>query len=90
LPARAVAQLYSACDWHLRRVIEVLQPEWVIGIGEFAEKRAKLVFANSSLKVGKILHPSPASPAANKNWAGKVTRQLHDLGVWEANRLPRQ
>jgi single-strand selective monofunctional uracil DNA glycosylase len=84
LPARAMAQLYTACDWHLRRVIEVLQPEWVIGIGDFAEKRARLVFANSSLKVGRILHPSPASPAANKNWAGKVTRQLQNLGVWEA------
>lgn len=87
LPARAVSSLYAACDRHLRRVIEVLQPECLIGVGDFAEKRAKLVFANSSLKIGKILHPSPASPAANQNWAGKVTRQLQNLGVWEAKRL---
>jgi len=83
LPARAAAQLFTACDWHLRRVIEVLQPEWLIGVGGFAEKRAKLVFANSFLKVGRILHPSPASPSANRNWAGKVTRQLLRLGVWK-------
>jgi single-strand selective monofunctional uracil DNA glycosylase len=83
LPARQAAPLYAACDEHLRRVIRVLQPEWLIGIGGFAERRARLLFANSGLKLGKILHPSPASPVANRDWAGQATRQLQGLGVWE-------
>jgi single-strand selective monofunctional uracil DNA glycosylase len=82
LPARAVASLHAACDQHLRRVVEVLQPEWLIGIGDFAERRATLLFADSTLRLGKILHPSPASPAANRDWARKATNQLKDLEVW--------
>ena len=34
-------------------------------------------------QVSSILHPSPASPAANKGWSGVVRRQLHDLGLLE-------
>jgi len=104
LPAREVAPLYAACDRHLRRVIAALQPEWLIGVGDFAERRARLLFANSphginrarlnpgseraiprgaGLKLGKILHPSPASPAANRDWPGQVTRQLQSMGVWK-------
>lgn len=83
LPLRQVAQLYAACDQNLHRVVEALQPEWLIGIGDFAEKRAKLLFTGSSLKVGKILHPSPASPAANRGWAVLATAQLQALGVWD-------
>ncbi len=82
LPVAERSPLHAACDAHLHRVIEVLEPEWLIGIGDFAEKRAELLFADSPLKIGKILHPSPASPAANKDWARKATAQLRALGVW--------
>jgi single-strand selective monofunctional uracil DNA glycosylase len=34
------------------------------------------------VKVGRILHPSPSSPAANRGWAAAATRQLQALGVW--------
>ncbi|MBT5927406.1 MAG: single-stranded DNA-binding protein, partial [Verrucomicrobia bacterium] len=30
----------------------------------------------------EILHPSPASPAANKDWKGKATKKLVEAGVW--------
>lgn len=82
LPARATTGLYAACDEHLRRVVKALQPEWLVGVGDFAEKRARMIFEGSSLRIGKILHPSPASPAANRDWPGKATRQLEKLGVW--------
>ena len=82
LPASQQAKLFSACDMHLRRMVEILQPECLIGIGEFALRRAKFVFNGAPLKIGKILHPSPASPAANKGWAGKATAQLEALAVW--------
>ncbi|MDR2991513.1 MAG: single-stranded DNA-binding protein [Burkholderiaceae bacterium] len=87
LPAQETAPLYAACDAHLRRVIAVLQPQWVIGIGAFAEQRAESALAGqrtagSELKIGRILHPSPASPAANRGWAEAATAQLHAAGVW--------
>jgi single-strand selective monofunctional uracil DNA glycosylase len=74
----------AACDRHLRVVIEALQPEWLIGVGGFAETQArKLADAFPQMKIARILHPSPASPAANKDWAGNVTRTLEALGLWE-------
>jgi single-strand selective monofunctional uracil DNA glycosylase len=82
LPGAATVPLFAACDEHLRRVIETLEPAWLIGIGDFAEKRARRLFDGSILKIGRILHPSPASPAANKDWSGAATRQLESLGVW--------
>lgn len=82
LPACQKGSLYAACDHHLRRVVDFLKPEWLIGIGGFAEKRAQLLFRSSGLRIGRILHPSPASPAANRDWSRNATRQLTTLGVW--------
>ena len=74
--------LFAACDEHLRVVVETLRPKWVIGIGGFASQRAEFVFGQGGVKLGRILHPSPANPAANQNWAATVTSQLEALGVW--------
>jgi single-strand selective monofunctional uracil DNA glycosylase len=81
-PAAETTRLYAACDEHLREVITALQPEWVIGVGDFAEKRARLALEETTVRFGRILHPSPASPAANRDWAGAATKQLQALGVW--------
>ena len=83
LPAYEKAALFATCDRHLRRFVAVLQPEWLIGVGDFAAKRAECLLQNSPLNIGRILHPSPASPAANRNWKGLATRQLKELGVWD-------
>ncbi len=84
LPANEVAAMEAACDKHLLAVVRSLQPEWLIGVGAFAEQRALRAAEalGSKLKVGRILHPSPASPAANRDWAGEATRQLEKLGAW--------
>jgi single-strand selective monofunctional uracil DNA glycosylase len=82
LPLAARAKLFSACDEHLRAVGKVLQPEWIVGIGGFAARRAEEVLADLPVRVGRVLHPSPASPAANCNWAGQAAEQLLKLGVW--------
>lgn len=83
LPMAEQRPLLAACDAHLRRAIETLEPEWVIGIGNWAEKRATEALAGlPGLKFGRILHPSPASPAANRGWAEAATRQLNELGIW--------
>jgi single-strand selective monofunctional uracil DNA glycosylase len=81
LPIGEKAALLAVCDKHLCAVIAALQPEWMIAIGNFAWQRAAAA-SNGKSKVGRILHPSPASPTANRNWAAIVTRQLQELGVW--------
>jgi single-strand selective monofunctional uracil DNA glycosylase len=72
------------CDKHLASVIRAMQPKRVIGVGAYAEKCLTRVVQENSFEVSidRILHPSPASPAANKDWAGKVTSQLINVGVW--------
>lgn len=82
LPSASKATLYAACDNALRTFVDYLKPRWVIGVGGFAYERAQEALLGIDVSIGKILHPSPASPAANKNWAGCATLQLQNLGVW--------
>ncbi len=82
LPAREKAALFAVCDAHLRAAVNALEPGWVIGIGDFAAKRAEQVFQAGVPRIGRILHPSPANPAANRDWAAVASAQLKDLGVW--------
>jgi len=71
--------VYKYCDELLKNIIEIIQPKQIIGVGAFAEQRAKTA-AGDQLPIGKILHPSPASPAANKDWAGNVEKTLQQFG----------
>jgi len=83
LPSAEKVPLFEACDRHLRRSIEALEPEWCIGIGAFATSCLERVLPpGQPFKVGTVLHPSPASPAANRGWAEAATRQLEKMGVW--------
>ncbi len=74
--------LEAACDGHLQGLIAALSPEWAIGVGGYARSRLEAACGGMSVKVESILHPSPASPAANRGWAQAVTARLLDLGVW--------
>ena len=90
LPPEEREPLYEACNIHLRRVVEILEPEWVIGVGAFAEQRAKDVLGEGSgLRFGRVLHPSPASPLANRDWSGEASRQLTALGICRPKRRKR-
>lgn len=82
LPAMELTALHGLCDAHLRSVVGILQPEWLIGVGGFAEKRFREALGKGGFKIGTILHPSPASPAANRGWEAAAERQLQDLAVW--------
>ena len=84
IPAEAMKPVTEACRAHLRRVIELLEPEFLIGVGAYAEKQLAAAAEEIGItaKHGKILHPSPASPAANRDWAGTATSQFEELGVW--------
>jgi single-strand selective monofunctional uracil DNA glycosylase len=81
LPAHERDPLYAACDAHLRKLVRILAPEWVVGIGAFAERRATEVLADLDLRFGRVLHPSPSSPKANRDWAGEAERELRELGL---------
>ncbi len=73
--------LYAACDAHLRALVAALEPRYVIGIGKFAQGRALAALGGLDLSIGTILHPSPASPAANRGWAKLVDAALAELGL---------
>jgi len=81
LAASERRQLLAICDEALRKSVAALGAKTVIGVGVFAEERAREVLAQQDVAVGRILHPSPASPAANRNWSGQVLDQLRDLGI---------
>lgn len=77
-------RLEAVCDAHLRRVVEILQPEWILGIGAFARQRGEKAAEGTKVRVGQILHPSPASPKANRqDWGKTATEELEALGVWK-------
>jgi single-strand selective monofunctional uracil DNA glycosylase len=84
LPASEMQPVEQACLKHLAEVIELLDPSYLIGVGGFAEDRLTraAVACESKAMVGRVLHPSPASPAANRGWAEAATRQLKEQGVW--------
>jgi len=80
LPVAERKALFALCDEALRRTVEVLNPRLVVGIGRFAEQRAREALGNA-VEVGNVLHPSPASPLANRGWAEQAATQLEALGI---------
>lgn len=81
LPAAEKKPLLAACDQALRKTVDLLCPEHVIGIGAFAEQRAKAALANYDLIIDRITHPSPANPKANKGWEKFITQELKTIGI---------
>jgi single-strand selective monofunctional uracil DNA glycosylase len=81
LPAHEAKPLQDICDRHLRALTKALKPDWVIGIGVYAENRALAALGNGQ-RCGRILHPSPANPQANAGWAERATAQLEGMGAW--------
>lgn len=75
------AAVYEICDENLRKLTAALEPAIVIGVGGFAETRARKALAEFSGAFGRILHPSPASPRSNANWAGVALQQLTGMGL---------
>ncbi|HXV37284.1 MAG TPA: uracil-DNA glycosylase family protein [Myxococcota bacterium] len=86
LPARERERLFARCDDHLRELVEIFEAEWVVGIGRFAELRAREALAGRGIRIGGILHPSPASPLANRDWRADARAKLVELGLCERRR----
>lgn len=81
LPKGEQAPLFAACDEALRAIVKLLDPQLVIGVGAFAKARAENALPDFKGTIGTVLHPSPASPKANRGWAGIAEAELCALGA---------
>jgi single-strand selective monofunctional uracil DNA glycosylase len=81
LPVAESRPLLAACDRAFVRTVELIRPRLIVGVGTFAEGRARAALDGRDIQIGRILHPSPANPAANRGWAERATRELRALGV---------
>ena len=81
LPATEKKPLLKVCDRALRQTVELFRPQHVIGIGVFAEQRAKAALTGFDIRIGRITHPSPANPRANKGWEKVITEELKNMGI---------
>jgi single-strand selective monofunctional uracil DNA glycosylase len=81
LPAAEREALFEVCNRALVRLVEITEPERLLGIGAFAEDRAREALVGTGVPIGRVLHPSPASPVANRGWAEAAEKQLAALGV---------
>ncbi len=81
LAAGEKGPLSAACDKALKRLVEYYEPRWVIGVGAFAEKRAQKALSGMDVRIASLLHPSPASPAANRGWKAAAQARFAELGI---------
>lgn len=81
LPAAERRPLFEACDRALLQAVEWLRPELVVGIGGFAEDRVRAALTGMDVRIGRVSHPSPANPRANRGWDALVRSELAALGV---------
>ena len=82
LPREQQAAVDAACQRHLVRLLEILQPKLLVGVGKYALDQLTLAakqLPGQHFTLGTILHPSPASPIANKCWPDKPREQWLDL-----------
>jgi single-strand selective monofunctional uracil DNA glycosylase len=73
--------LFQACDRALRRTIQWIKPRYVVGVGKFSEERAREALSALDVTIGRITHPSPANPRANRGWEPLVVKELKRLGI---------
>jgi hypothetical protein len=81
LPVDERGPLFDACDDALRAVVDRLQPRLVVGVGAFARARAEQALEGRNVRIETVLHPSPASPAANLGWATCASEQFLKMGA---------
>jgi single-strand selective monofunctional uracil DNA glycosylase len=81
LPVAERQPLIALCDKALRRTVELLEPQAVIGVGVYAREAARRALEGMDVTIASILHPSPASPKANRGWAPLAEQELVAAGV---------
>jgi single-strand selective monofunctional uracil DNA glycosylase len=81
LPRHERTPLLAACDDALSAAVRELRPGLVVGVGAWATKQAARALADTDVAIGTVLHPSPASPRANRGWVDRAEADLRALGV---------
>ena len=81
LPRNEKLPLLAACDTALMRIVGILQPQMVLGVGTFAAQQARRALHGMDVRVGRITHPSPANPRANAGWTALIERELTEMGI---------
>ncbi len=76
--------LEQVCDDYLDDMVSLIRPQVIVGIGKYAEAKGKMCAQRIShpVRVTTVLHPSPASPAANRGWSEKAVQQLKEASLW--------
>ena len=78
LPIVASKTMLEQCDSTVLEIINALEANKVIAVGNYAEKRIKKIISKKNLpnlQIKKIPHPSPANPFSNKE-KGAVWRKM--------------
>ena len=76
--------LLKHCDNALKKVIELYDVKHIVCLGRLAEARAKNVIKYNQffhINVHFLIHPSPASPAANRGWHDLAMTSLTKSGI---------
>ncbi|MHC4261286.1 MAG: uracil-DNA glycosylase family protein [Planctomycetota bacterium] len=81
LPAAEREALFEACDESLRKMVDHIDPHRLVGVGKFATDRLKAALGEGDREIGTVLHPSPASPRANRGWAPQAEADLAKIGI---------
>ncbi len=81
LPVKEKTPIFEACDSAFKRLVEYYKPQYVIGVGSFAEKRALEALDGIDTVIARIPHPSPANPAANRGWSEAADRAFAEIGI---------
>ncbi|WP_320127968.1 uracil-DNA glycosylase family protein [uncultured Sphaerochaeta sp.] len=76
--------LETICDSYLFDLVAILEPTYLIGIGNYAKAKLEKIAESQKrgFSINSILHPSPGNPMANKGWAEKTESRLIDIGLW--------
>ncbi len=81
LQAQDRQKLFKPCDNALAKTVGILEPDYVLGIGNFSSDRVTVACQGLSVITGKITHPSPANPRANRGWTPLIEDQMQQLGI---------
>lgn len=86
LPRAEYAAMAAVCDAALAEVVSVLAARRVVAVGAVAEAAVRRALAGAGPALAEVTtvripHPSPASPAANRDWAAQADAALAAAGI---------
>ena len=86
LPTEQRAAVDAVCMEHLLSLITILNPHTLVGVGAYATQKlrdAASRLPGKSFTIGTLLHPSPASPIANKLWPERPIQHLRNWASYK-------